>query len=156
MLHGGGATPVVQTPDVNLNQHVRRDYLAEEASHFLEEMRKGVAVPKTKHTQCIDMMAKVLSNPQLHLRAAEGYKGTGMTVAFDGTEDHKVCKEAGEFFRSLNMREKIKREVALVEQEYQAGRLRWTYEDVYSLIRPYPARKGDDVLNAIGAHKSLE
>ena len=113
-------------------------------------------MPKTKHTQCIDMMVKVLSDPKLHLQAAEGYKSTGWTVELDGSEDHKIVREAGEFFRGLNMREKIKREVAIVEEEYKAGRLKWTYEDVYRLIQPYPARRGDDVLAAIGEHTSLD
>ena len=80
MLHGGGATPVVQTPDTDLNQHVRRKYTELESVHILEEMRKGVGVPKTKHTQCIDMMAQVLSDSRLHLQAAAGYKSTGLTV----------------------------------------------------------------------------
>ena len=156
LLHGGGATPVVQTPDTDLNQHVRRKYTELESVHILEEMRKGVGVPKTKHTQCIDMMAQVLSDSSLHLQAAAGYKSTGLTVALNGTEDHRVTREAGNFFRSLNMREKINREVAIVEQEYKAGRLRWTYEDVHRLIQPYPARQGDDVLQAIGEHHFLD
>ena len=54
------------------------------------------------------------------------------------------------------MRERINREVAMVEEEYKAGRLIWTYEDVQRLIQPYPNRKGDDVLNAIGAHNFLD
>ena len=54
------------------------------------------------------------------------------------------------------MREKINREVAMVEEEYKAGRLKWTYEDVQRLIQPYPNRKGDDVLKAIGAHNFLD
>lgn len=34
VLHGGGATPVGQTPDTDLNQHTRRDYAMRE-SHLL-------------------------------------------------------------------------------------------------------------------------
>ena len=44
----------------------------------------------------------------------------------------------------------------MVEEEYKAGRLRWTYEDVHRLIEPYPARQGDDVLQAIGEHHFLD
>mgnify|MGYP006239744985 CR=1 FL=1 len=54
------------------------------------------------------------------------------------------------------MREKINKEVAMVEEEYKAGRLRWTYEDVSRLILPHPVRKGDDVLEAIGEYASLD
>ena len=84
LLHGGGATPVAQIPDVCLNQHVRRNDTAKESAAILQEMRKGVGVPKTKHTQCSDMMAEVLSDPHLHLDAAQGFKDTGLSVALDG------------------------------------------------------------------------
>ena len=77
---------------------------------------------------------------------------TGANVALDGSEDHMIVREAGKFFQSLHVREKINREVAIVRKEVQAGRLRWTYEDVKSLIQPYPTRKGDDILNANGEH----
>ena len=32
LIHGGGATPVVQTPDTDLNEHVRRSYGNREAT----------------------------------------------------------------------------------------------------------------------------
>ena len=67
-----------------------------------------------------------------------------------------IVREAGKFFQSLHVREKINREVAIVREEVQAGRLRWTYEDVKSLIQPYPKRTGDDILNANGEHWWLE
>ena len=98
MVHGGGATAVGQTPDTDLNQPVRKGYTELESAYILQEMKRGVGVPKTKHTQGIDMMVKVLSNPKLHLQAAEGYKSTGWTVELDGSEDHKIVREAGEFF----------------------------------------------------------
>ena len=76
IVHGGGATPVAQTPDTDLNQHVRRNYSSKEAAYILDEMRKGIPLPRTEHTRCIDMMMEVLSDPQLHLHAADGYKKT--------------------------------------------------------------------------------
>ena len=52
------------------------------------------------------MMMEVLRDPQLHLHAADGYQKTGANVALDGSEDHLIVREAGEFFRRLNLREK--------------------------------------------------
>ena len=72
IIHGGGATPVTQTPDTELNQHVRREYTSVEGAHILDEMRTGAVVPKTSATKCIDMMMTVLNSPQLHLNAAQG------------------------------------------------------------------------------------
>ena len=77
-------------------------------------------------------------------------------MALDGTEDHMIVREAGEFFRRLNVREKINREVVIVRHEFHAGRLKWTYEDVKSLIQPYPTRKEDTVLEFIGYNYQLD
>ena len=74
IVHGGGATRVAQTPDTDLNQHVRRIYSAKEAAYILNEMRKGIPLPRTEHTRCIDMMMEVLLDPQLHLHVADGHK----------------------------------------------------------------------------------
>ena len=67
-----------------------------------------------------------------------------------------IVREAGEFFRSCGVREQINREVALVREEVLAGRLGWTYEDVKSLIQPYPQNKIDKVLECIGDHYNLD
>ena len=83
-------------------------------------------------------------------------KKNGATVKLDGTEDHLIVREAGEFFRRLNVREKLAKEIALVRHEARAGRLKWTYDDVRSLIQPYPRRKADLVLEALEDHHQLD
>ena len=74
MIPHGGGPPVTQTPDTDLNQHVRREYTALESAYIIEQIRKGVAVPKIPQTKRMDMMIIVLSNVSLHLHAADGYK----------------------------------------------------------------------------------
>ena len=76
ILHGGGTTPVAQTPDTDLNQHVRYEYGKREAHLLLEQMRSGQVVPSLKHEECMEVMFCVLSDPHLHQRASEGYKKT--------------------------------------------------------------------------------
>ena len=88
---------MTQTPDTDLNQHVRREYTALESAYIIEQMRKGKSVSKIPQTKCMDMMIKVLSNVSLHLHAADGYKQTGATAKLDGAEDHLIVREAGEF-----------------------------------------------------------
>ena len=141
---GGGTTPVVQTPDTDLNQHVKRHYTEREASLLVYQMRSGVCVPRPSEEECIDMMAELLSDTRLHLEAADGFKKTGATVALHGREDHMIVREAGQHWKDLHMRERIDREVAQVKEEVRAGRLKWTKEGVLSLITPYPARKDVD------------
>ena len=74
IAHGGGATPVAQTPDTDLNQHIKREYTGRESAVMIQEMQKGVSVPKIPQWRCMDIMIDVLSDPQLHLHAADGYK----------------------------------------------------------------------------------
>ena len=74
MIEGGGQTPVTQTCDTDLNQDVRREYTARETTLILEQMRMGMAVPSIDAETCIDIMMDVLSDPNLHLRAADGYE----------------------------------------------------------------------------------
>ena len=111
-----------------------------------------------RRTECIDLMAQVLSNTALHLDAADGFLETGSKAPLpDGTKDHKSLREAGRFWRDLGMRAKVKAEVEMVEEEVREGRLKWCYTDIQRLIRPYPAHaKTDAVLAAIGENTVLE
>ena len=156
MIKGGGQTPVTQTCDTDLNQHVRREYVARESGLILEKMQRGIVVPAINPTECIDIMMDVLSDKNLHLHAADGYLKTGSTVKLDGAQDDEIKREAGQFFRELGMREKIDRAVALVQSEVKANRLTWTYEHVQRLISPYPSTKYDKILNNIGEHHHLD
>ena len=71
------------------------------------------------------------------MQASQGYKYTGTTVALDGSEDHLICREAGGFFRDLRIAEKRARALDDIDSEWDAGRLRWTYDDVYKIVLPF-------------------
>ena len=51
LIHGGGSTPVEQTCDTDLNEHVRRDYGASESLLLIDKMRDGEVVPKLRHEE---------------------------------------------------------------------------------------------------------
>ena len=156
LVHGGGTTPVAQTPDTDLNQHTRREYTDAEANLLIGQMRLGVKVPKLTPEESIDVMHSVLSQSRLHLAAADGYKKTGITVALDGSEDHLIQREAREAWNDRGMRAKINEAIQKVEREHLAGRLKWCRRDVQRLISPYRARESvDKVLQAQGEHASL-
>ena len=84
IIHGGGATPVTQTPDTTLNEDVRREYGIIETRLLIDKMRDGVVVPKATPEECMLMMLEVLSNPELHIRASKGYEQTGESVVLFG------------------------------------------------------------------------
>ena len=144
IIHAGGATPVVQTCDTDLNQHVRREYGALETQEFIEHFQRGECVPKLEPETMIDIMVDVLSRKALHIAAAAGYKKTAVAVKLEGGEDEQIAREALEFWEDLGMRKKVNKEVTRVRAEAGAGRLTWSYRDVESLIMPYPRKKEED------------
>ena len=148
VAHGGGVTPVTQTCDTDLNQHVRRKYAVKESAELLHQMRMGIKVPSPQKETCIDIMHDILSEKSLHLQAAKGYKYTGATVALDGSEDHMICREAGQFFKEGGMRPRIAVAIDLVRTEVKAGRLRWTKADIMRLLPNYPKRCDIDAVLA--------
>jgi hypothetical protein len=156
-VHGGGTTPVAQTPDTDLNQHVRCRYGYLESRLLLEKMRSGQVVPKLTHEECMDLMLEVLNDVALHKRASEGYKKVGQSIDLYGTEDLLVCREAGAYWNEEttdkfpNMRPKIDAELAAVADEFRSGGITWCERDVLRLITPYP-RRGmvDRVLKNLG------
>ena len=142
---GGGVTGNVQTVDLDLNQHVRRMYCAEEAAELIDQMRRGVGVPSMKPEQCIDILHRVMSNQKLHLEAAESYVKAGWKALLDDSgRDELICREARATWQSKGMREKVNAAGAEVRCEARANRLRWTPTDICRLIKPYPAHKDVD------------
>ena len=117
IVHPGGATPFTQTPDTDLNQHVRKDYIALETVEFIEHFQRGEAIPKLQPETMIDLMVQVLRNPEVHLRPAKGYKKTAVAVDLDGREDQEIQREAGEIWQELGLRQKANEEIAAVRAE---------------------------------------
>ena len=142
----GGSTPVLQTPDTDLNQHVRRNYIAQETVLLIERFRYGQGVPTLNPENMMDIMVGVLSNPSLHLHAADGYLKTAVAVDIDGKQDIEITREAGDTWRRLGMRDKINHEIACIRREARSGRLQWTFTDVFSLTMPYPACREVDAI----------
>ena len=158
IVHGGGSTPVGQTCDTDLNQHVRREYSRRESRLLLEKMRAGQVVPALTHEECMQIMFEVLSDPAIHIRASEGYKKTGQSIDLYGKEDALVVREAGVFWNEettdgyVNMRAKINDELLPLEEEIKSKRLTWNQEAVRALIPAYKTRKEiDRVLAKLGS-----
>ena len=146
LAHGGGVTPVVQTPDTDLNQHVKREYTSVETGELLRQMQDGICVPSLRQEQCIDIMVGVLENIELHLKAADGFLKTGLAVALDGSQDQLIVREAGIFWAEQGMRAKINSAVAEVREEVAANRIGWSMEELKRIIMPYPKRPKVDAI----------
>jgi hypothetical protein len=139
IIHGGGATGITQTNDTDLHQGLRKNYTAEEMSAMADEARTNPC-PCPKEEACIDWMAHVWSDVHIHEEACKGYKKTGTTNALNGDDDHLICREAKLFWNRLGIKQKRENAIHGVKVEVDAGRLPWSYENVYSIIKPFPAR----------------
>ena len=83
----------------------------------------GGGLADLSHEENIDIMIEVMSSQQLHLLATEGYKTTGTSNKFDGTEDWKIGRDVRIFWEELVMRPLIDSAVADVQKRFDAGDL---------------------------------
>jgi hypothetical protein len=157
VVHGGGTTPIAQTPDTDLNEHVRRAYGDKESRLLLDKMRAGGVVPRLSHEECMMLLCEVLSDPHMHTRAAAGYKKVGQTIDLHGKEDELIEREARTYWNEKttdgfpSMRPKIDSELSAVADEHRSGGIVWCERDVRRLIGKYPARaRVDKVLQRLG------
>ena len=148
---GGGTTGVQQTVDLQLNQHVRRKYTAEESVELIDQMRAGVSIPRCTPEKCVDILVEVMSSQALHLHAADSYEQAGWTVPLDdSSRDIFIVKEAGAIWRSTDARTKVNAAVAAVRSEVSLKRLQWNPKHVSKLIGTYPPKNIDKALKRLG------
>ena len=141
VAHGGGAACITQTNDTDLHQHQRRLYIDQEYAEMCRFARINPGKsPSAMVEQCIDWMSEARSRRALHVQAWKGFKYTGATNALDGSEDHLIGREARLFWDKLESSAKRNAACHDVRVEVEAGRLRSGYDDVYSLVAPFPLR----------------
>ncbi len=87
IIHGGGTIAVGQPVNTDLNQHVKRVYMAAETAELLKQMRHGKRVPQLRRSDCVDLMVDVLGSLDLHIQAAGGFLKTGIRAPSDKTRD---------------------------------------------------------------------
>ena len=130
VTHGGGASSVAQTNDTDHHLHVRKRFIELQTDLMIKKARRmGGGLVDLTPEENIDIMIQVMSDKSLRLQASKGYTFTGTTVALDGTEDCKICREAKDFWQELGMRKLINSAVAEVEAQHTAGNLPWTYQN---------------------------
>ena len=144
-LHGGGTTSVGQVNDTDLHHPLRTEYTELETEDALRQAMMGIACPITKKEDCMAWMCLVWCQAKLHKQATAGFKRVGVTNALDGSEDQEISREARTFWDDGNMKAERASAVADVDDEVDAGRLKWTYGDVYRLICEHPKRGHVDV-----------
>ena len=88
-------------------------------------------MPSLSHEECMDLMLDIMSDTYLHKQAAQGYKKVHQSVDLHGSEDNQIVREAGKFWNEVttdglpNMRAKVDAEMAEVNENFDAGLIRW-------------------------------
>ena len=140
---GGGCTGIIQVPDTDLHQILKRMYGDLEMADALAQSRlRPTAIPIPRKPDCIEWMAAIWGRGDLHVIVRDGFWKTGMANDLSGVEDHKICKEAGQYWRELNMTAKRGEACRVVEAEFAANRLAWRYDDINGLVVPFAPRAG--------------
>ena len=138
---GGGATGVVQVNDTHLHGPLSRDYLDREMTCMFEAMQVDPnGSPGRTRYQCLFDLMTVWKREALHRRSSEGFLDNMLSNALDGSEDHKASSECGGFWKELNMDHERTRAIQDVCDEWEAGRLDWSFDTVQGLIEPFPLR----------------
>ena len=103
----GGVSAVCQTNDTDHKLCVRATFIEKQIGTMIQKARiRGGGLVDLTREENIDIMLEVMSELGLHLKACQGYKYTGVTVAFDGSEDKDICREAKTCWDNNLMREK--------------------------------------------------
>ena len=89
---------VAQTNDTDHHAHVSKRFIELQTLRMIRKGRamRGGMVDLTPEEN-IDIMIEVMSDRNIQLQASKGYKYTGTTVALDGSDDCKICREAKDF-----------------------------------------------------------
>ena len=145
---------MAQPVDTDLNQHVKRLYMALEAAALVQKMNDGTRVPQLRREECIDLMVQVLQDVRVHTDAAKGFLKTGIRAPLDGSKDLEICREAWHLWVDGGLREKVDAAVADVREECKRPAphgLTWSFNNVFRLVQPYEKNsKVDAVLEALG------
>ena len=93
---------VTQTNDTALHKDVRKHFIDLQSAKMLHKTRtQGGGLADCTAEENLEIMTTVMSDKDLHLKAAKAYKHTGTTNALDGTEDGMIAGDAKVFGMSL-------------------------------------------------------
>ena len=139
VVHGGGTTGVAQVNDTHLHQALSREYQRlEQKDMFAQLARDSSKCPTRQRELCMRDLWLIWQRESIHLQAAEGHLRNMLTNSLDGKQDHMASAEISKFWRELHMDELRKECIDSVCEEWEAGRLEWSYEVVYGLIEEHP------------------
>ena len=120
-----GVISTMQPCDLDICQHVRRNYVAQEFLILQHKIQLGDAVPELSDMETMKVIMSCWENPERHITASTSFLKNGMAVALDGSEDFKICREAKVFWDAptsqgyVNMRASIDAELKSVEESWK-------------------------------------
>ena len=130
---------ICQTNDTEFHKPMRKDLCELQEELVLNKvLTSGGGLKECTNEENVLILATVFSNKELHLQGCKGYKYTGTTVAFDGSEDELIGKDARQFWDEMDMRARIDKELKILRRRHQDKELMWNFENIQKAVIPYP------------------
>ena len=131
---------VLQTNDTEVHKPARKEFCSLQEQLVLQKtLNSGGGLRECTDEENVMLLAHVFSEQKLHLQGCKGYKYTGTTVAFDGSEDWVIGRDAKTFWDEQNMRWRINLALRDIKKRHDDKTLIWNFENVQREIAPYPA-----------------
>ena len=112
---------ICQTNDTEVHKPMRQHFCNLQQELVLQKtLNSGGGRKECTDEENIMILASVFSNEDLHLQGCKGYKYTGTTVAFDGSEDKLIGHDAKQFWDEMDMRARINKELTKPKQRHDA------------------------------------
>ena len=131
--HFGCTTGICQVNDTDLHGAFSREYQYSESLSFIhQQVMDPGNISRSRHEVLADV-ASVWSNLD-HQMGVQGHLRVGLSNSLDGSDDHRLTREALAMWTELGMSEVREREVADVRARVRAGELSWSQESIAALF----------------------
>ena len=85
VTHGGGASMITLTNDTAFHKYVRQNFIDLQSARMLHKTRtQGCGLVDCTSEENLELMITVMSDKDVHRKAAKAYKHIGTTNVLDG------------------------------------------------------------------------
>ena len=138
LIHGGGTTGVTQVNDTHLHGPFSKLYQELEMQDCFHQMSLNPhGCPRRDRKRCLRDVALTWRRTAMHVSALAGWKANLILNALDGSEDHLASSFVAELWNEVKMGSARERAIEDICREFEAGRVEWSFEFVYSLVERF-------------------
>lgn len=122
--HYGCTTGVAQVNDTDCHGDFEREYIEFEQAAFNHQQLVRPGCVARRPQEVLDDVVATWSVLD-HTKGASGHKRNGLSIALDGSEDHRISRIALECWEAVGMAEERRKAIAEVDALVDKGELEW-------------------------------